>query len=127
MIMINKIQELLGSEADALLKYKAKFPKEQLHLPGPDLSSRAKGSASCGELQIPRFARDDKFLKCVSGCTGPELLELQLNFLCCRVELCNPKFADLPCPRGFRTRLVGGSAALRGCLQHGTERRQIRL
>jgi len=38
--MINKIQELLGSEADALLKYKAKFPKEQLHLPGPDFIDR---------------------------------------------------------------------------------------
>ena len=38
--MINKIQELLGSEADALLKYKAKFPKEQLHLPGPDFVDR---------------------------------------------------------------------------------------
>ena len=34
--MIDKITELLGSEADSLLNYKAKFPKEQLHLPGPD-------------------------------------------------------------------------------------------
>ena len=38
--MINKIQELLGSEADTLLNYKAKFPKEQLHLPGPDFIDR---------------------------------------------------------------------------------------
>lgn len=38
--MINKIKELLGSEADALLNYKAKFPKEQLHLPGPDFVDR---------------------------------------------------------------------------------------
>jgi class I fructose-bisphosphate aldolase len=38
--MINKIQELLGSEANALLSYKAKFPKEQLHLPGPDFVDR---------------------------------------------------------------------------------------
>ena len=38
--MIKKIQELLGSEADALLHYKAKFPKEQLHLPGPDFVDR---------------------------------------------------------------------------------------
>jgi fructose-bisphosphate aldolase, class I len=38
--MIKKIQELLGSEADALLSYKAKFPKEQLHLPGPDFVDR---------------------------------------------------------------------------------------
>jgi class I fructose-bisphosphate aldolase len=38
--MINKIQELLGSEADTLLNYKAKFPKEQLHLPGPDFVDR---------------------------------------------------------------------------------------
>ena len=34
--MIDKISELLGSEADSLLNYKAKFPKEQLNLPGPD-------------------------------------------------------------------------------------------
>jgi fructose-bisphosphate aldolase, class I len=38
--MIKKIQELLGSEADTLLNYKAKFPKEQLHLPGPDFVDR---------------------------------------------------------------------------------------
>lgn len=34
--MIDKIQELLGNEADELLSYKAKFPKEKLHLPSAD-------------------------------------------------------------------------------------------
>ncbi len=38
--MINKIKELLGDEADSLLNYKAKFPKEQLNLPGPDFIDR---------------------------------------------------------------------------------------
>lgn len=38
--MINKIKELLGKEADELLSFKAKFPKEQLHLPGPDFVDR---------------------------------------------------------------------------------------
>ncbi len=38
--MLNKIKELLGKEADELLSYKAKFPKEQLHLPGPDFVDR---------------------------------------------------------------------------------------
>lgn len=38
--MLKKIQELLGSEADSLLSYKAKFPKEQLHLPGSDFVDR---------------------------------------------------------------------------------------
>ena len=38
--MLNKIKELLGKEADNLLNYKAKFPKEQLHLPGPDFVDR---------------------------------------------------------------------------------------
>ncbi len=38
--MINKIKELLGNEADDLLSYKAKFPKEQLHLPGSDFVDR---------------------------------------------------------------------------------------
>ena len=38
--MINKITELLGDKADNLLNYKAKFPKEQLNLPGPDFVDR---------------------------------------------------------------------------------------
>lgn len=38
--MNNKIKELLGKDADSLLTYKAKFPKEQLHLPGPDFVDR---------------------------------------------------------------------------------------
>jgi len=38
--MLKKIQELLGKEADELLSYKAKFPKEQLNLPGPDFIDR---------------------------------------------------------------------------------------
>ena len=38
--MINKITELLGDKADDLLNYKAKFPKEQLNLPGPDFVDR---------------------------------------------------------------------------------------
>ncbi len=38
--MIDKIKELLGDEADSLLNYKAKFPKDQLILPGPDFIDR---------------------------------------------------------------------------------------
>ncbi len=38
--MLNKIKELLGNEANSLLSYKAKFPKEQLNLPGPDFVDR---------------------------------------------------------------------------------------
>jgi class I fructose-bisphosphate aldolase len=38
--MVKKLQELLGKEADELLNYKAKFPKEKLHLPGPDFVDR---------------------------------------------------------------------------------------
>jgi len=38
--MIERIEELLGSEAENLLGYKAKFPAEQLHLPGPDFVDR---------------------------------------------------------------------------------------
>ncbi len=38
--MIDKIKEYLGSEADSLLNYKAKFSKEKLHLPGPDWVDR---------------------------------------------------------------------------------------
>lgn len=34
--MIDKIKEYLGSDAESLLTYKAKVPKERLHLPGPD-------------------------------------------------------------------------------------------
>ena len=38
--MLSKIKELLGNEAESLLTYKAKFPKEQIHLPGPDFVDR---------------------------------------------------------------------------------------
>ncbi|MCK9425008.1 MAG: class I fructose-bisphosphate aldolase [Ignavibacteriaceae bacterium] len=38
--MINKIQELLGKEADSLLNYTAKVSKDKLHLPGPDFVDR---------------------------------------------------------------------------------------
>jgi class I fructose-bisphosphate aldolase len=38
--MLDKIKELLGDEAESLLSYKAKFPKEQLNLPGPDFVDR---------------------------------------------------------------------------------------
>ena len=38
--MADKIKELLGSEAESLLSYKAKFPKDQLNLPGPDFVDR---------------------------------------------------------------------------------------
>ncbi len=38
--MIEKIQEYLGSEAESLLNHKAKFPREQLHLPGGDFVDR---------------------------------------------------------------------------------------
>jgi len=38
--MSDKIRKLLGNEADSLLQYKAKFPRDQLHLPGPDFVER---------------------------------------------------------------------------------------
>jgi class I fructose-bisphosphate aldolase len=39
--MLKKIQSLLGKEADDLLKHKCQgFPKESLHLPGPDFLDR---------------------------------------------------------------------------------------
>lgn len=38
--MIEKIERLLGGESENLLDYKAKFPADQLHLPGPDFVDR---------------------------------------------------------------------------------------
>lgn len=38
--MIDKIREYLGKDADELLNHTAKFPKEKLHLPGPDFVDR---------------------------------------------------------------------------------------
>ncbi len=38
--MIENIKKYLGDSADDLLNYKAIFPKEQLHLPGPDFVDR---------------------------------------------------------------------------------------
>ena len=41
MAHLDKVRELLGAEAEALLKFNApKIPKEQLHLPGPDWVDR---------------------------------------------------------------------------------------
>ncbi len=40
MLTIDKIVELLGPEAEDLLNHKALFPKEKLHLPGPDFVDR---------------------------------------------------------------------------------------
>ena len=38
--MTDKIREILGEEAEELLSYQAKFPKDSLHLPGPDFIDR---------------------------------------------------------------------------------------
>ncbi len=38
--MSQNLKELLGNDAEALLTYKAKFPKDQLNLPGPDFVDR---------------------------------------------------------------------------------------
>jgi len=38
--MIDRITELLGDEADGLLNHKAKFPKDNLHIPGEDFIER---------------------------------------------------------------------------------------
>jgi class I fructose-bisphosphate aldolase len=38
--MIERIKQLLGKEAEELLNYKAKFPKEQLYLPGENFIDR---------------------------------------------------------------------------------------
>ena len=43
--MLNKIKELLGKQADDLVNYKAKFPKDQLNLPGPDFVERVHGQS----------------------------------------------------------------------------------
>ena len=37
---VNQIKEVLGEEADALLSFKAKVPKESLYLPGEDFISQ---------------------------------------------------------------------------------------
>jgi len=38
--MLSRIEELLGEKAEGLLNHKCVFPKEQLHLPGPDFVDR---------------------------------------------------------------------------------------
>jgi class I fructose-bisphosphate aldolase len=50
----NRIAELLGPQAQALLTYRARgFPKESLHLPGPDFVDRIL-SASDRPLAVLR-------------------------------------------------------------------------
>ena len=38
--MTTNVKQILGAEAETLLSYKAKFPAEKLHLPGPDYVDR---------------------------------------------------------------------------------------
>lgn len=38
--MLERIEDLLGEEAEAILSHECVFPKEQLHLPGPDFVDR---------------------------------------------------------------------------------------
>src|SRR5205809_5055958 len=38
--MIKDIEQILGAEAESLLTYRCKVPKEMLHLPGPDFIDR---------------------------------------------------------------------------------------
>lgn len=38
--MLQDLEKYLGENAESLLSYKAKFPKEKLHLPGPDFVDR---------------------------------------------------------------------------------------
>ncbi|HEB60975.1 MAG TPA: class I fructose-bisphosphate aldolase [Phycisphaeraceae bacterium] len=50
------VQELLGSEAEELLTYKAKgFPKEALHLPGPDFVDRVVAQSNRNPQVLRNF------------------------------------------------------------------------
>src|SRR5690348_14014414 len=44
--MIGRIQEILGTEADSLLKHQCKISKDSLHLPGPDFIDRVHASSN---------------------------------------------------------------------------------
>jgi fructose-bisphosphate aldolase, class I len=44
--MIGRIQEILGADADGLLKHQCKISKDSLHLPGPDFIDRVHGSSN---------------------------------------------------------------------------------
>ena len=44
--MIGRIQEILGTDADGLLKHQCKISKDSLHLPGPDFIDR-------GDRELP--------------------------------------------------------------------------
>lgn len=52
--MIDKITDLLGKEADSLLKHKCLFPKDELHLPGPDFIDRVLSASD----RNPRVLRN---------------------------------------------------------------------
>jgi class I fructose-bisphosphate aldolase len=56
MSIINKLNELLGSEAEPLLSYKAKgFPAEALHLPGADFIDRVAASTDRSPTVLRNF------------------------------------------------------------------------
>src|SRR5262249_17038933 len=52
----NRIHELLGSEADALLNYKARgFARQSLHLPGPDFVDRVVAATDRSPAVLRNF------------------------------------------------------------------------
>ena len=55
------------------------------------------------------------------------LRQLQFNPLRSRIQLCDPEFANLSSAGGFRLGAARRYVALPARLQHGTERRQIKL
>ena len=44
--MIGRIQEILGADADGLLKHQCKVSKDSLHLPGPDFIDRIHAASN---------------------------------------------------------------------------------
>src|SRR5205814_6873438 len=44
--MIGRIQEILGTDADGLLKHQCKISKDSLHLPGPDFIDRVHAASN---------------------------------------------------------------------------------
>ena len=56
-IPTSEIHALLGADAEALLSYKAKgFPKDTLHLPGPDYIDRVFSQTDRSPVVLRNFA-----------------------------------------------------------------------
>ena len=77
--MIEKIKNHLGKEADDLLNHRCVFPKEKLHLPGPDFVERIWLNSDINPRVTPQEPTSRNTPTCVGKTIPPEFNYLQVG------------------------------------------------